>query len=177
MKRQLTAREWFLLGLLAVVALAGGYFLLFYTPMTAERDSALADAELYREQAAAAQSRVEEKRRMERELEDIFARSENPVGLAPYDNLQPVMMELHEILSAAGDYSLSFGTVDREESVVRRSISLSFSAGSYGGAEAILQKLHDSAYRCMLDSVTIASGEARGDPVTVNAAIVFFEYQ
>lgn len=175
MKRSLTAREWILLGILAVLALASAYVTMFYMPATSRRDAAVSETELCRAQIEAAQVRVEEKRRMERELEEVFAKDPNPLSLAPYDNLQPVMMELNAILSGAADYSLSFGSVDAEESIVRRSISLTFTSGSYEGAKDILQQLHDSAYRCMLESVAISAGQ-EGE-VSVNSTIVFFEYQ
>lgn len=176
MKRKLTAREWVLLALLGIIALVSGYILLYYNPMSLRRDAAVADAALYDEQAEAANLRVAQKRRMERELAEIFAADDDPKGLAPYDNLQPVMLELNSILAAAEDYSLSFGTVDGEERIVRRSISLSFTSGDYGAAKSILQKLHDSDYRCMLENLTVSLGSSEGSPVSVNSTIVFFEY-
>lgn len=177
MKRKLTAREWILLGVLAVLAAVSGYVMLFYMPVTTQRDNAINEAELCRLELEAAQLRLEEKRRMERELEEIFAQSEDPLSLAPYDNLQPVMMELNAILDGAEDYSLSFGTVDTEEPIVRRSISMTYTTGSYAAARDILQRLHDSAYRCMLDSVGISVGQEGNGSVTVDSTIVFFEYQ
>lgn len=177
MKRKLTAREWVLLGILAVLVVVSGYVMLFYMPVTARRDSAINETKTCQLELEAAQLRLEEKRRMERELEEIFARSEDPVSLAPYDNLQPVMMELNAILGGAKDYSLSFGTVDTEEPIVRRSISMTYTAGSYAAARDILQQLHDSAYRCMLDRVSISVGQGGDGPVSVNSTIVFFEYQ
>lgn len=177
MKRKLTVREWALLGVLAVLVVVSGYMMLFYMPVTAQRDSALSEAEACRIELEAVQLRLEEKQRMERELEEIFAQSEDPLSLAPYDNLQPVMMELHTILDGAEDYSLSFGTVDTEEPIVRRSISLAYTAASYTEAREILQRLHDSAYRCMLDDVSILAGQGGDGLISVNSTIVFFEYQ
>lgn len=177
MKRKMTAREWMLLGVLAVLVLASGYVMLFYLPVTSARDSALSEAETCRLELEAAQLRLEEKRRMERELEEIFAQPGEPLSLAPYDNLQPVMVELHSILGGTEDYSLSFGTVDTEETIVRRGISLTYSTGSYAAAKDILQRLHDSAYRCMLDSVSVSAGQDESSSVSVNSTIVFFEYQ
>lgn len=177
MRRKLTVREWVLLGVLALLVGVSGYVMLFYMPVTAQRDSALGEAEVCQLELEAVQLRLEEKRRMERELEEIFSQSEEPLGLAPYDNLQPVMMELHTILNGAEDYSLSFGTVDTEEPIVRRSISLSYTAGSYAAAREILQRLHDSAYRCMLDSVSVSVGQEGDGLVSVDSTIVFFEYQ
>lgn len=177
MRRKLTVREWGLLGVLALLVGVSGYVMLFYMPVTAQRDSALGEAEVCQLELEAVQLRLEEKRRMERELEEIFSQPEEPLGLAPYDNLQPVMMELHTILNGAEDYSLSFGTVDTEEPIVRRSISLSYTAGSYAAAREILQRLHDSAYRCMLDSVSVSVGQEGDGLVSVDSTIVFFEYQ
>jgi hypothetical protein len=176
MKRSLTAREWILLGLLGVVALVSGYVMLFYMPMTARRDAAREETELCRLQAEAAQVRLEEKRRMERELEELFAGEGEPVRLADYDNLQPVMLELNTVLSETEDYSLSFGTVDTSRTIVRRSISLSFTSGSYEAARATLRQLCGSAYRCLLDSVDLSIGGENGGSVSVNGVLLFFEY-
>ena len=176
MRRQLTTREWMLLALLGVILLASGYMLLFYMPMTAERDRCLGEAESCRAEIEAAQLRLEEKRRMERELEALFSAETPPLSIADYDNLQPVMFELNSILASTQDYSLSFSTVDASQTIVRRSISIAFTTDSYASAKAVLQQLHDSAYRCMLDSVSLNLGDAQG-PVTVSGTIVFFEYQ
>jgi len=60
MKRSLTAREWMLLGLLGLIALASSYVMLFYMPITAQRDSAKEETELCRLQMEAAQVRLTE---------------------------------------------------------------------------------------------------------------------
>ena len=177
MRRQLTAREWMLLALLGIILLISGYMLLFYIPQTTERDRCIAETESCRIEIEAAQLRLEEKRRMERELEELFAAEVPPLSIADYDNLQPVMFELNSILASTQDYSLSFSTVDASQTIVRRSISITFTAGSYDSAKAVLQQLHDSAYRCMLDGLSINIGQDRLGAVTVSGNIVFFEYQ
>ena len=177
MRRQLTAREWMLLALLGVILVVSGYMLLFYMPMTAERDRCVGETESIRTQTEAAQLRLEEKRRMERELEALFSADSPPLSIADYDNLQPVMFELNAILSGTEDYSLSFSTVDASQPIVRRSISMTFATGSYDSAKAVLQQLHDSDYRCMLDSVSLSLGQGAQGPVTVSGDVVYFEYQ
>ena len=177
MRRQLTSREWVLLALLGVILLVSGYMLLFYMPQTIERDRCLSEAELCRTQTEAAQLRLEEKRQMERELEELFSGDTPPLSIADYDNLQAVMFELNSILSGTDDYNLSFNSVDATQSIVRRSISIAFNTGSYASAKAVLQQLHDSAFRCMLDSVTLTAGQGGTNAVAVNGNIVFFEYQ
>ena len=127
MRRQLTTREWMLLALLGVILLISGYMLLFYMPQTAERDRCLGETESCRMEIEAAQLHLEEKRRMERELEALFSSETPPLSIADYDNLQPVMFELNSILASTEDYSLSFSTVDTSQAIVRRSISISVS--------------------------------------------------
>jgi len=166
-----------LLGLLGVILAVSGYLMLFYMPMTSERDRCLSGAESCRTEIEAAQLRLEEKRRMERELEELFSGGVPPLSIADYDNLQPVMFELNTILAPTMDYSLSFSTVDASQTIVRRSIALSFTADSYAAARTVLQQLHDSAYRCMLDSVSLSMDEGDSGTVSVTGTIVFFEYQ
>ena len=177
MKRQLTARELILLGMLLVLVLVGGYVMLYYMPMTAELERLEQEKLSCEDQLAVAQIQVEDKRRMEQELEEIFAANPNPLSIAPYDNLQPVMFELNTILSGAEDYSLSFGTVDTSQSIVRRSISLSFTSRSYESARDILGQLCSSAYRCLLDSVNISVGQSAEGNVSVDGVVLYFEYQ
>lgn len=177
MRRQLTAREWMLLGVLGVLLLVSGYMLLFYMPQTAERDRCIGEAETCRTEIEAAQILLEDKRRMERELEELFAAETPPLSIADYDNLQPVMFELNSILAGTENYTLTFGTVDDSQSIVRRSISMTFTTGSYESAKEVLRQLHDSAYRCMLDGVNISLGRGEGGSVSVSGSIVFFEYQ
>ena len=177
MRRQLTAREWMLLGVLGVLLLVSGYMLLFYMPQTAERDRCIGEAENCRVETEAARIRLGEKERMEKELEELFSAEIPPLSIPDYDNLQPVMFELNSILASTEDYSLSFSTVDASQPIVRRSISMSFTTGTYESAKAVLQRLHDSAYRCMLDGVNVSLGQREGDSVSVSGNIVFFEYQ
>ncbi len=175
MRRKLTAREGMLLGVLAVMLVVSGYYMLFYMPMTQERDRCLGETEICRTEIEAAQVRLEEKRRMERELEELFSGEVPPLSIADYDNLKPIMFELNTILAATQDYTLSFSTVDDSQSIVRRSIALSFTTDDYDGAKKVLQQLHDSAYRCMLDSVSLDLEE--DGEVSVSGTIVYFEYQ
>ena len=175
MKRKLTPREWMLLGVLAVLVIVVGYITLFYMPTTDARDAALAEAETCKQQTEAARIRLTEKQRMERELDEIFAQDPNPLGLADYDNLQPVMVELNAILAATENYSLSFATVDTTQSIIRREISISFTCANYATAKIVLQRLHDSIYRCMLNNLTISRGQDANSTATVSGSIVFFE--
>lgn len=177
MKRRLSAREIILIGILLVLVLVGSYLLLFYRPMAAERDRLESEKAACEEQLQPALARIEEKRRMEQELEVIFASSKAPVSLAPYDNQKPVMVELNSILQSTREYSLSFSTVEagEEDKLVRRRISLSFTSGSYEAAREVLNRLNNSIYRCMLDDISVSLGE-QGGATSVSTTLVYFEY-
>lgn len=179
MSRKLSPREWMLLGVLFILVVVAGYIVLFYTPTTNARDAALAETETTRDQMAAAQIRLAEKQRMERELDELFSQNQNPLALADYNNLQPVIVELDTILGSTQDYKLSFATVDDTQSVIRREISVNFTCSSYAMAKAALQRLHDSSYRCMLNDVNISNERNGGSnsSVKVNGSIVYFECQ
>lgn len=185
MRRQLTAREWMLLALLGVILLVGAYILLFYNPMIEERDRCLSEAENCRMQTEAARVRLEDKRRMEKELDVLFSAETPPLSIPDYDNLQPVMFALNSILANTQNYSLSFSTVDSSQTIIRRSISMTFTTGTYKAAREVLQQLHDSDYRCLLDNVTLNLGRWRGgffeveydSSISVSGTIIFFEYQ
>jgi len=165
-----------LMGLLGVVLLISGYMTLFYMPMTTERDRCISETEVCQIEIEAAEVRLEEKHRMEEELEALFAQEVPPLSIADYDNLKPIMFELNTILATTQDYTLSFSTVDASQTIVRRGIDISFTTASYADAKQVLQQLHDSAFRCMLDNVNMDLGQGGGG-VSVSGTIVYFEYQ
>lgn len=180
MKRRLTAREVYLLVMLLILAMTGGYFTLFYLPMKDELERLKQEKISCEEQIEPATLKVEDKNRMKRELEEIFAENPEPLGLSPYDNQKPVMRELNNILKSADSYNLSFSTVDsvNEDGIVRRRISMGFTSSNYDTAKEVLQKLHDSDYRCMLDDLNVSLGANNGEEtVSVNVTLVFFEYK
>lgn len=174
MRRQLSVRERMLLILLIIVMLVSGYVMLFRRPMISEQERCAAEIESYRDMILATELRVAEKQRMERELEKLLSSENPPKGIASYDNLQPVMFELNGILQSAESYSLTFGTVDTEQTIVRRQIALTFTVKDYTAAKAILRQLHDSQFRCLLDNISISTGK---EETSVTGTIVFFEYQ
>lgn len=178
MKKQLSSREILLIGILLVLVVVGGYLLLFYMPMTQELERLQAEKVSSEEQLTAAAARVEEKKRMEKELKAIFDANPNPLGLAPYDNQKPVMFELNSILRTTAQYSLSFGSVDAGggNGLVRRQISLSYSCTTYEDAKKVLQRLHDSSYRCLLGDLSV-SLDGTGGQTGISATLTFFEYQ
>ena len=200
MRRRLTAREVTLLIILLVLLLFAAYYLLFYVPTQQKMDDLQGQIAETESIIEAEQARLARKQAMEKELEEVFAGDPDPVSMAPFDNSRNVMHQLNSILSAASDYSLNFSNASPGEGgdFVRRDISMNFTCPNYAAARSILQQLHDSQYRCMLDSVSVTERESGGTTgpswlydddqeenaktpeddieVDVTATIVFFEY-
>ena len=97
--------------------------------------------------------------------------------VAPYDNLEGVLAQLHAALQSAGEYSLRFSdpAVGRDGSV-RRSVVLQFSCDSFPDAESILQKLIDGPWLCRISGLTLRSSKGLADgSITASATITFYE--
>lgn len=174
MRRKLTPREAFLLGVLLVLGVASAYITLFYNPTRADIEAMRQEHLDNQEILTAAAQKLEDKRRMQSELDRLFSQPEPPLSIAPFDNLQPLLFELNGILAAAQEYDLNFGTVDTENPIVERSILLRFTTPDEAAAHEILARLHASSYRCMLDDLSITAGT---DTVTTAVTLVYFEYQ
>lgn len=145
MNRAFTPREKVLLVILTVLLIGIGYFKLILEPIneniatyqantTAEQDAMMVNA-----------ATLTKMRAMEKELEEIFA-SGDAKPMPTYDNSDLLLVELNQILSKADDYTLTFGgtSVMDTNYILRRPLSMTFTAGSYKQARSILTALHDS---------------------------------
>lgn len=204
MRRRLTPREVMLLIVLLALAAGSAYYMFFFRPNRAEKESVEAQIVQTEDIIQADQIRLVRKQEMEKALEEVFANDPDPASMAPYDNGRVVMHELNSVLAAARDYSLSFSVAASPESadVVRRTVSMNFTCSSYDQARSILQRLHDSHYRCLFANLSLSFrdvNESYSDSwwfeyitnftdrlptepdtayteVSVSATLVFFEY-
>lgn len=173
--RKLSIRERVLLILLAVVAAVSGYVLLFSMPMsqrTEELNTRITQGE---ELTAQLEEKLTQKRQMEQAISQLSDQENAPPAMPEYDNLQAVMVELNAILSNCQEYSLSFQEEPAEDHVVCRRVTIPFICAGYGEAREILQELHDSPLRGLLESVQFSQQE--DGTVRLTAVMSFFEYQ
>lgn len=173
--RKLSTRERVLLLLLAVIAIVSGYILLFYLPTTQRIESLNAQITQSQELVAQLDAKLASQQQMENKLEQLSAQDAQVPYMPAYDNIQAVMTELHAILAGCQEYSLSFQSEQGEDHVFYRRVSIPFTCSSYEQAQEILQKLHDSTLRGLLEDVQISLQE--DGTVKASATIIFFEYQ
>ena len=163
------------MGLLAVLAVVSGYVMLFYLPTTQRMEILSEQIAQGEELAAQLETKLAEQRRMEQTLEQMEGTEDAPIRMPAYDNLQMVMAELNDILSDCLEYSVSFQGEQSEDGIFRRQVQIPFTCADYEGARAILQRLHDSPIRCMMEDLQLSRQE--NGAMTVTVSVIFFEYQ
>jgi Tfp pilus assembly protein PilO len=140
-------REKILILVFAVLLLGIFYFKFFLEPLNDSIEQVQINTET--EQTALVQNtaKLTKMRVMEQELEEIKAQG-NVKPLPAYDNSEVMLTDLNSILSAASDYSLSFGTTSALKDasyIMVRPVTLVFVASSYDTARSIIDELHESA--------------------------------
>lgn len=171
--------------LVALLLLLAGvaYYAFFYMPLQTELQGVETQASTLEKQNEAETAKAEKLQQMNKELNSLLS-SKQETEVADYDNSKAIMSQLNGILASADSYSLSFGTpAFGSNGVVRRQVVVSFTAPSYTAAKAVIQKLAQSRWRCLINSISFAStGGAPGGgadimsgAVSVNATITYFE--
>lgn len=175
MKKQLTVREKVLMCILAVLLVICAYYYAFYTPVLQKIADYKNEIVFLEEQNLILDAQVEKMNQMKSELDAIAAGEMGNVKELPaFDNSQNVMNSLSFILKNAEQYSVSFSSVEEEESTVRRHINLSYDCKNYESAKSILQRVYESEYRSLIQDVHMSFSEAS---CHVTVEITYFEYK
>lgn len=176
MKRSFTKREKALLIMLAVVVIAVVYYIFVLEPVCSGVARANAELALVREQVAAQAKVFADKRDMLDEID-----REESAGFsqpAQYDNQSEVIKLLDDVLSGVEDYTLSFLQITEENGLVRRPVTLNYTANSYVEAGGVIGKLMDCPFRCDIVSFAISptgDGMINYGKVSVRVDAVFYE--
>lgn len=175
MKKGLTNREKGLLLILVLMLLVAVYNYAFYVPTQAKIESYKQEATTIDEQILLAEAKVAKLNMMQKELAEIKAGDmTNIKELPPYDNSRNVMNSLSAILVNATQYNISFAGVSESDGIVRRDITLVFTANSYDAAKSILSNIYNGDYRCLMKDLHITQN---ADVWSVNVQITYFEYK
>lgn len=175
MKKGLTNREKGLLLILVLMALVAVYNYAFYIPTQEKIATYNEEALLLDDQILMAEAKAAKLNMMQKELAEIKAGDlTNVKELPPYDNSRNVMNSLSAILVNATQYNISFSGIAEEDGIVRRDITLTFSANSYDAAKSIISAIYNGPYRCLMKDLHITQNS---DVWSVNVQITYFEYK
>ncbi len=180
-KGKLSFKEIMMICLLVVLLIGVGYYMLFYAPLQQELSSIRNAASDVDAQTTTAIAKLGRMKTMQEELDEILAR---PAGelteIAPYDNKEVVMNQLHAILASQTEYfSLNHAEPKiGDDGTVRRNITMSFGCKDYASAKRVIHDLTNSQWRCLVSNLVISGngGNVMGNTVSVSATITFFEH-
>jgi len=186
---KMSTREKTLMVILAILLAGALYYLFFLSPLQSKTEQLTGEISDVQDNIATAQVMLQKKQTMQKELDAIFSQSDGePTKIPDYDNVQAVIKELNQILSASDEYSINFGSLeDSNNSIVRRPVGLSFSCGTYEAVRSILGQLGSSEYRSLITDVSVVRSdenaqtgqtgtENKTELYTVTADINFYEY-
>lgn len=175
MRKEFTKREKIMLLVLAVLVIGIGYYKFVLQPINdkvSEYKNMESEVQLEYEQNQIKAARVSI---MEKEIEEAKAKGIRRT-IAAYDNSANLMPELYRIMKSTIDYSMDFGEIVFEDTVVRRPVSITYETSTYKQARAIIDKLYKSQYAMQIDDLTIQTTDATDKSVvTTYISITFFE--
>lgn len=172
--RSFTRREKVLLVVLAIVLVVGLYFLCVHRPVEASLAKAAEEQEELDLQIQVAQVKLDQRNKMQAELDEIFALPKDRITVMPaYNNLETLMVQFDSIFMGL-EPKLSFPATKVNEGIVTRPIEFEFEAPSYEEARAILTRLTRTGQRSLLEGLSINPKEtvrviSRGRTVTTQS--------
>ena len=96
--------------------------------------------------------------RMEAELGD----GESLPEVAVYDNIRNELNELDALMATAASYDLTFDQPELDGSLVRRTVSVSFTVSDYRAALDVVKALENGTYKCLIENFAL-NGKLRAD--------------
>lgn len=179
--RKFTNRETTLLLLLCLLLLVMFYYLILYRPVHLEVERCENERVMVEENLDIQMVKAARKRKMEEELKSAPDKMQGE--LLPYNNIKMEITDLYDALYPASTYSLSFSEAAASGNIVRRDISISFQADSYRKVYVILNRMHNSPYRCIIKDLSLSADKSRGEAggmsdgklITVNTTVTFYE--
>ncbi len=165
MSRNFTRTEKILLLVLAIVLLGLVYYIFVYRNVSDSIASSNAEKNSLQTEYDGALARLSQLKGMKEEVVDV-KKSGSLSRMESYNNSKNETAFLSDILSDTRDYNISFSDVTRNGDQIRRSFSLHYRTGNYREAEAIMLRLCQSRYRCLIGDVNCniaADGETSMD--------------
>lgn len=179
MNRTFTTREKILLIVLAVLLIGCFYYLVVLQPSLATLSSSESQLGAIQDEMIIQQAVSAQKAQLVEQIREAEASGVDQKTLPVYDNTKNELAELDAILAGASSYNIDFSEAEIAGTLVRRNVSIAFTADSYAAAQAVLEKLINCKYSCLVTDITVSGnglGSANSDgKVTASAKVTFFE--
>ena len=156
LSRDFTLKEKILLVVLCVLLVGLAYYWLVFIPCRDNIDAAHADRDAAQDELIVAMLKENQLKQMQSEL-DRIGELQAASRMESYNASKAELTTLNNVLEAADDYAVSFSGVTRNGDQIRRNFTLQFRTGSFQTAKAIVSRLSDSEYRCLLGDLQYAT--------------------
>ncbi len=155
-KEIISAKELALLGILIVLV---AYYFVVQGPIASQTKEIERSLSKVNSKIAEAQIKADNMTVMQKAIDEVFDEyGGNPPLLPRYNNMNGIIAELNGILADTVDYDVAFGEEATDETIpniVRRPISISFTAKSYKSAVSTVREINDSSNRYLITDVSI----------------------
>lgn len=154
LNRSFSTREKVLLLVLAVVLVIGAYYFLVVKNVADTLTANQQQLEEIQIQIDAQNTIAQARSRMEAELAEL-GDGESLPEVAVYDNIRNELNELNALMASATSYDLTFDQPELEGSLVRRTVSVSFTVPTYRAALDVVKALENGSYKCLIEDFAL----------------------
>ncbi len=161
-------RERILLVVLIVIVV---YYFGVQLPVSSIQTKRQAELTSVQSELDVANAKLYELVNMKKELKK-YENGETNIKTPNYDNTNEIILEMNSIFGGADNYTISFGEEETDGNIVRRPITLQFSAEDYSEAVSRVNALETSQNGYLLNETAISTTSSRTNSssasVTVN---------
>ncbi len=154
LNRSFSTREKVLLLALAIVLVLAAYYFLVVKNVADTIAANQAELEDVQTQIDVQTALAAARGSMERELAEL-GDGESLPEVAAYDNIRNELNELNALMSSATTYDLTFEQPKLDGELVRRAVTVSFTAPDYRSALNVVNELGNGSYRCLIEDFTM----------------------
>ena len=176
MSRDFTLKEKIILLVLALVLLGTLYYFGVDQPVRRAINNTVSEREMLNTELTGLNQTVASLKKMQTELDTL--EGDTVYGkMGSYNNSKAELDELNTILKDAQSYDISFNDVTKEDDLIRRSFSLTFTASDYNKAQELITELCQGEWRCLVSDISFASpnSDLSQGSVSVGLNATFYE--
>ena len=175
-----TKREKVLLVILMVILLSAVYYFTVVRPSVERIVTANEQAAALQDEITLEMAKMKKIKDMQGKIAEATKADGFKTTIPKYDNLENVMKQLDVFLSSATEYKLSFSATTEESGLLYRPIAVEFDCVNYGAARSIIDKIYESPFKSIIDSISVDNLEYKNaditaSPVKVTMTVIFVE--
>ena len=175
MSRDFTLKEKILILVLVLVLVVLAYYKFVDEPVREALDKAASEKAGLEDEYTIAQARLTQLQKMQSEI-DKASSSATFHPMPSYNNKQAIYLFLNDVLGSL-DGIINFPDIKKEENLIRRTVTIQFTAPDYDTVSNVLNEIANCEFRCLIGDVQCSSKnkDISVGQITVNTTVTFYE--